>query len=205
MPKLISLQEAKALGLRKYFTGRPCKRGHVADRDLHSRCLACRQIDSIVEHRKYYIAHKEHLNEISRARYANLSPDEKTEARKRWSAQRREYAAGHREHERLRRKSYYLANKEKYVAYVHTRNANKKHVGGRYTPDDIARIKNTQHNKCAMCRKSLRRNGEIDHIVPISRGGSNFSKNLQLLCRDCNRAKSARDPVIHARSLGYLL
>jgi len=33
---------------------------------------------------------------------------------------------------------------------------------------------------------------EYDHIVPLSRGGSNTARNLQLLCQRCNRSKGAR-------------
>lgn len=42
--EIISRKEAIAQGLSKYFTGQPCKNGHVAERYVHSReCIACRR------------------------------------------------------------------------------------------------------------------------------------------------------------------
>jgi hypothetical protein len=41
--------------------------------------------------------------------------------------------------------------------------------------------------KCARC--GSRDKLEYDHIVPISKGGSNTARNIELLCEKCNRSK----------------
>lgn len=39
---IVTRQEAMALGLRRYFPGTVCKRGHIAERDLNSTCVECK-------------------------------------------------------------------------------------------------------------------------------------------------------------------
>ena len=41
--------------------------------------------------------------------------------------------------------------------------------------------------KCARC--GSREKLEYDHIVPLSQGGSNTARNIELLCEKCNRSK----------------
>lgn len=44
------------------------------------------------------------------------------------------------------------------------------------------------HGKCIECGSKEKL--EYDHIVPVSKGGSNTEINIQLLCEKCNRKKS---------------
>jgi 5-methylcytosine-specific restriction endonuclease McrA len=48
--------------------------------------------------------------------------------------------------------------------------------------------------RCQMCGVTAKDGAtlEIDHIYPVSKGGTNEPDNLQVLCRDCNAGKGAQ-------------
>ena len=49
---------------------------------------------------------------------------------------------------------------------------------------------NYQCQSCGISNKEARL--QIDHIIPLAKGGSNDMSNLQTLCSDCNQQKSDR-------------
>ena len=56
-------------------------------------------------------------------------------------------------------------------------------------PDDVKIfVWKRDQGKCVKC--SSQNNLEFDHIIPVSKGGSNTARNIQLLCESCNRKKS---------------
>jgi hypothetical protein len=60
----------------------------------------------------------------------------------------------------------------------------------RYIPRKVKiSIWQRDQGKCVECGSQEKL--EYDHIIPVSKGGSNTERNVQLLCEKCNRQKSA--------------
>jgi len=90
-------------------------------------------------------------------------------------------------------------------AHAMNRRARKQSSEGFHSAADISRIRRAQRDNCACCRVKLNGGGHVDHIIPLSRGGSNWANNLQLLCEKCNLSKHKRDPIEFMQSRGRLL
>ena len=60
MPRKITRQAAKARGLTRYYTGKPCKRGHVVERRVSTRdCMACKRETDREAQRRYHQSPKD--------------------------------------------------------------------------------------------------------------------------------------------------
>lgn len=58
------------------------------------------------------------------------------------------------------------------------------------SPEVRERVLASTGGACAKCGSRLK--VEVDHVVPVSRGGTSDESNLQPLCRKCNRRKRVR-------------
>lgn len=64
-------------------------------------------------------------------------------------------------------------------------------AASRYISDPVKEeVFKRDRGQCVKCGST--RDLQYDHVIPYSRGGSNTAPNIQLLCGDCNRAKSNR-------------
>lgn len=146
--------------------------------------------------------HRDHLKEYFKKRHLDLK------------------AIGHFEtpEVKMRRRAYYEANKERLLACSSARKkanpeAARRHNhkrraalggGGNLSVGIVAKLLALQRGRCANCRLVMSA-PQIDHIVPVSRGGTNTDDNVQLLCRKCNCKKHAKDPIVFAQEQGRLL
>lgn len=94
--------------------------------------------------------------------------------------------------ERARR--YGLRHPDKRLANVHRRRAHKLNNGGSYTQADIELQLRSQKGRCWYCGKPLGEDQTIDHLIPLSRGGSNAPRNIVIAHLRCNLSKGAKLP-----------
>lgn len=90
-------------------------------------------------------------------------------------------------------------NMEKFVAYIGSLVKFRKSVAGQRSLMTLAlreKIKKRDNHSCRICNLSITDEKnlllEIDHIIPLSRGGVTSENNLQTLCWKCNRSKGAK-------------
>ena len=194
---LVTRKEAIASGQSWYFTGKPCKRGHIDKRlTKYKVCAACNR-EKVTAYRMknpewkkaydaaYVTANPERIAEYKRKHYAMNA--EKVKARvKQWAIDNRERA------------------QQSWNAATRTYRAKLRANGGTHTAADVKDLLNLQRHRCACCGVKLS-TYHVDHIVPLSRGGSNDKINLQILCAPCNLNKSAKDPLTFMQERGFLI
>ena len=191
---VVTRDEARLAGLKRYFTGKPCLRGHLSERHLvNGTCRTCfyllrkprnnkaRQTERIWR-RKWHAANREWLLAVKRANY------------------RKHAAKIAAANEAARKKNPDYARSR-----VRNYRARKRQAQGEHTGTDVAAILKAQNGRCAYCREKVGDRYHIDHITPLSRGGTNDRGNLQIACGKCNRSKSDIDPIQFAQRLGRLL
>lgn len=81
-----------------------------------------------------------------------------------------------------------------YVENAMSKSNFTKRQRSKMTPALREYIKKRDHYTCQLCGDSIYKNPdiilEVDHIIPVSKGGKTVEYNLQTLCRTCNRRKS---------------
>lgn len=213
MPKaILARQLAIEAGLKQYHTGKPCKNGHIANRNVNDHCcIVCKAIRT-EEWRK------KNLDRMAmHERNRRKKPEVKAERaayrdanRERIREIKRESYARNREAVLKKQKETYYNNLERFAGYSVTRRKRNPEVikirnikrramqngaAGEFDKKDIRAIFMAQEGRCKSCDKALRDDRHIDHVMPLILGGTNWPGNIQLLCPPCNLKKRAEHPM----------
>jgi len=219
-------QDAARLGLTKYFTGVPCKNGHVCERRVaDAKCVECNRERAAAHRSKHpgeqieYLREWRKKNKDHSKQYREANAEKIKRQKAEWvannyddvTAYAKEYYAANRDMRSETAKRWRDVNPERHVqnvldwqkanpdrvkAHQHKRRSLKVNAAGAFSAEDIMSLFDAQDGKCnnPYCRTELTEsNKELDHIVPISKGGSNFPSNLQWLCGSCNASKKDKD------------
>ena len=155
---------------------------------LHPYCKSCfkeyykNNKESRDEYdREYRVKNREYVLDRNR-KYYHDNKEKQLKLNKIW---RKNNHSKKLEYDRKWRKN----NTDKTMNYKHIRRARERNVlfESGISKTDILK---EQGGKCASCKSSGDEiEWHLDHIMPISRGGSHARDNVQILCRDCNLSK----------------
>jgi len=186
--KIITRKEAKLLGLKHYFTGKPCKYGHVGDRYVSmGRCKICSNTDAI----EWQRVHPEENKAFKRARYwanpgkarqrgrdyAKRNPDKVKATFKRWREVNLE-----REQARLR--AYHKAHPDKTAFHCSKRRAQKLNATPKWLTQPQLRQIEAFYTSAHGLTKQTGIMYHVDHIHPLHGKGFNglhVPWNLQVI------------------------
>jgi hypothetical protein len=139
--QIVSLKEAKKKGLLTYFTGKPCKYGHMSERYVSIRtCVECKQVkekEYREENREEYLKKKKEFYQRNKdkAKAYVKKNEKKIKARaKKYRELHKEeikaylkvYAEKNKEDKKEYDKEYRLKNAERYQVYEENRREQKK-------------------------------------------------------------------------------
>ena len=189
----LSRQDALKQGLTRYFTGKPCPLGHVAERLVSTK--ACSECVREKKHRW----NKENPEKVAKQRreWVSRNPEKAKESkslsqkrnRESANARNRKWAEANRDKLREKDRIYRISYPEKGAA----RQSKRRSAVLQRTPlwADFDKIARAYELAAEYRDKGI--DAEVDHIIPLQGktvSGLHVQGNLQIIKREYNRSKA---------------
>lgn len=173
--KMISRQEAKSNGLTRYFTGKPCKNGHVAERCTSNKhCIKC-------------------INDRRRD-WKRANRDKVSSQNRAWYIANREKVLNKimSEQVKARKRAWHAANPGRCTARWAKYNAKKLHATPPWLTREHIHLMNWIYHLRKIHERVLGGKWHVDHIVPLQGEnvcGLHVPWNLQVIQAEENIRK----------------
>ena len=139
--------------------------------------------EAILNSRRWYEANPERRRAYAREYYAAHPEPAKANVRL-WAKSHREQSNRSKRRWAQANPEYLQMNRERYRA------ASVGAEGSGYTAEQWSVVLSLWSSSCCYCARSFANTpNTIDHIVPLTAGGSHFSWNLAPACKSCNSSK----------------
>lgn len=190
---------------RDGYQGR-CKACSVANRKVWAKSNPTK----IKEYRKDdYQKHSDRYK-FKAKEWSENNPDWKKSSDKKWREENKEhkslndkiYRLFHRDRDlhNAKARAYHAANPDKTREYNRRRRANKLEVGGNgISADDEKYLKSYTNGTCSYCGRKTKL--QIDHVVALTKGGTDEFDNVAPACERCNKKKGNRSLIVFLREL----
>ena len=176
--------DAKERGDFYYYTGKPCKRGHLALRFSSTKnCCECKkELD-----RKWQEENRDWARYKSR-QWKRNNLEKHMEHNKRWLENNPEKQAKYA-------KKWRETHREESLAQSRNKQyARRQQKQGGLSGAQFLKWSSAQVKKCFYCDADCSGDYHVDHLYPLSKGGKHEESNLVISCPACNLRKFNKDP-----------
>jgi 5-methylcytosine-specific restriction endonuclease McrA len=184
MLRIITRARAKEIGLSRYYTGKPCIRGHIAERMIGGNCIQCNNDRNLAARRANPQRHQSYVKAWEKR---NIQKRKEIEARanKKYREKNREMALAYA-------RAWAKENPGKALAHCRERQVKKLQRTPRWA--NLTSIRTVYEHAAALSRATGIKM-HVDHIIPL-RGktvsGLHVPWNLQIIPAVTNIAKGNR-------------
>jgi len=185
---------AKKAGRPHYFTGKPCKNGHIANRaTINGCCMECGRIKMAEFRKKITPEKKGEIDKLAAKRSAKWRAENKDHEGNRLAKEK--YRINNRDKVNAATAKWAKNNRGKVMAYDAKRKADKIQRTPKWLTEDDHWMIAQAYDIAALRTKTLGFPWHVDHIIPL-RGkrvsGLHVPLNLQVIPWVDNLSKSNR-------------